>query len=454
MNGMTALLVALAMVPAIPLGRLRKLRLVGLMPHRALGAILSVAGAAPLAITGQPLLATLLLACFLACYGAGEAITRIGAHLRGEARILPTCVSRIVGARQRSVWLCRVAMVLLGLGCLLAGPENPASTVAAVAAAVAMATIAAIGISLAFGAFRKRQTMSDSIHAAEIERLLCWADKEGVRDLIHVPDGDAATIRKVEALLHQLQKQGNKAALICRGRKAFGKLRGKHTASWLVRTAQDLDDILVPPFQRCIHLDIGTNSTHVVGLRKLRQVLVDQGGRLDGAQEVPKDLRMFDEIRLRKDWGSGFAHDAQLYGISLQKIDPEKSLPVLPALPIGPTLCAGILVPAGPSGEDDFSSLAPAFELATALRRKCGRGRLIIGFEAGSAASRKLMAEWLTPSFGADLHIASSPTAVINAAPYLIWTPALDRVLPTFAKRVILRDIEDLATVDFQVEAA
>ena len=428
------------------MGWLKRFRPFRLLPQRFFGPLFALAGAAPLAISGRPVMAAFMLAGIVACYAASDSITRIGSYLRGEAKTFPASVTRILSGRQRSVWLCRVALALVGVAVLLVPEANP------ILALIPMIAVTATAIFLASRTFRKRQVLSDRIHDAEINRLLAWAHKEGVRDLIHVPDGDVATIKKVEALLVLMKKKGVKAALICRGRKAYAKIRGKNATSWLVRTAQDLDDFAMLPFLRCIHLDIGTNSTHLIGLRKLRQVLVDPAGRLNDVHLVPKEYRMFDEIWLLKNPSEAFAENAQGYGITLENILPKKMAPILPSLPFGKRQCAGIIVPATRSGEDDMSSLASAFEIATAFRKRCGdESLLIIGFESGSATASKMMSEWLSVSFGKSVRIVTSTTTVLNTAPYLIWTPAVERVLPTFAKRAILASHEDVDAIDVPV---
>lgn len=429
------------------MGWLKRFRPFRLLPQRLFGPLFALAGAAPLAISGRPVMAAFMLAGFVACYAASDSIARIGSYLRGEAKTFPASVTRILSGRQRSVWLCRVALALVSVAVLLVPAMNP------ILAATPVIAITATAIFLAYRTFGKRQALSDRIHDAEINRLLAWAHKEGVRDLIHVPDGEVATIKKIEALLLLMKKKGVKVGLICRGRKAYAKIRGKNSTSWLVRTAQDLDDFAMLPFLRCIHLDIGTNSTHLIGLRKLRQLLVDPAGRLNDAQQVPKECRMFDEIWLVNDPSDQFAENAQGYGITLENIMPKKTAPVLPSLPFGKRACAGIIVPATSSGEDDMSSLASAFEVATAFRKRCGNDSLlIIGFESGSATASKMMSEWLSVSFGKSVKIMTSTTTVLNTAPYLIWTPAAERVLPSFAKRAILKNQEDVDSIDVPVE--
>lgn len=451
MNVHTALLLACAVMPALPIAWLRRPALIRALPRLGLLAALVALGAAPLALAGLHVQAGGMVAALAVCLGASDVVTRLKKHLREEAKALPAGVARIIRALQRSIWLCRVTLVFAGLAFLAVPSRGMATTLAEMAAMLAIAGAAAL---IALWGFGVRQALSDRIHGAEINRLLAWADKEGARDLIHVPDGDPVTLTKIDALVRQLGKQGIKAALVCRGRKAYGKLRGKTGCSILVRTAKDLDDLLTPPFLRCLHLDVGTNSTHMVGLRTLQHVMVDREGRLNGAQAVPKDMRMFDEIRLQEDWTAALSGDAGRYGIALSRITPEMAPPVLPALPIGGVACAGLIIPTPSSGENDLSSLAAAFDVAAALRRKCGSLHLVVALEQGTADGRRLLERTLRPSLGAELTILDTPIDVLNAAPVLIWTPVLDHLLPSFAKRAILRAEEDLASIDFPAAAA
>ncbi len=438
------LLLLLCLAPAIPLGELRKSAAIRALPKPLLMIVLTGLGVLPLLLDGRAGLASLAMAGLLACYGFGEAVARLTAHLRGEARSLPAPVARALARRQRAVWLCRSAVALLvaAMTLQLSRGGDPG----AVPALAILLLTAAAGVVTGV-ALRGRQEWSDRIHLAELERYFAWADRSKSTDILHVPNASVDTIKALDRVLKELASAGIRPGLICRGRGIFAAVRRKHVNTWLVRSTHDLDDFAAAPIRRCFHMRRGTNGSHIVALRKLRQVSVDYAGTLSDVEELPKDLRMFDEIWIRGRIAPLLRTEAAAYGITLQGLGPAPP-PMMPAVPQGRIPCFALIVPAAPDKTADLGALAPAMGLVSTISRRFPQGyRLVLGFES---APDPAVTSWLSTVLGADLHPVATAHDAINSAPALIWTPAIERILPQGVgpggiERTVLRHAKDLA---------
>lgn len=447
MNVLPLLLLAPCLLPALPLKRFKALPLVKKLPKPWPETALVIAGSLSVALAGMTGLALTIAAGLVATLGAGEAVTRIHAHLRGEVKTVPASVSKPLALRQRALWIARVTISLLAGACLLGLALGRDVSALALGPAILIALASAyVGRDSA----RRMTEWSDRIHGAELDRLFAWADKNGVTSIVHVPDGEPATVKAIEALIKELAAEGVKAALICRGRTAYAKMRVKNEGAWLVRAIPDLDDYAVPPFLRCFHVNRGSNGCHIISLLNMRHILVDLNGVLSGLGALPKTFRMFDEIRTGACIAPELHDDAGRYGITLQRRASVKPPLIMPSVPRGPTPCFGLVVPSDATGQIDLGSLNEAFEIVSAIVKACGSDfRLILGFEAASAAVMKSVTGWLMPSLGSVMQPVQSSSDVLNSTSALIWTPAIDRLLPRDAKRDIIRAPQDLGQFTF-----
>lgn len=442
MNILNLVLLAPCLLPAIPLKRLRALPILKILPKPVPEIVVSILGGVPLALVGTPWLALVAVTGLAATFFSGEAVGRVLSYLRGEAKVVPAAVSKPLEARQRGIWIGRVAIALLtaaSLLCLTFGLDITPFIAGPI-------VFIALGSSwLASDSVSRRQQWSDRIHATELERLLSWAHKTGSTALIHVPDGDAATLKALAALRKELAAEGVKPALICRGRKAYAKFRTTTTEAWLCRTVRDLDDYAAPPFMRCYHMNRGTNGSHIIALLRVRHTLVDLEHVLPGLSTLPKPWRMFDEILADAGISPELREDAARYGITIRQKASVKPPMIMPSLPLGLKPCFGLVVPADAAGHVELAGLEPAFEVLTNLYKAYPDGfRVLLAFEAASAATMKSVKSWLSHSIGDVLHSAKTAQDALNSAPVLIWTSALDRLLLPYAKRAIIRSPEDI----------
>jgi len=376
---------------------------------------------------------SLLIATWLGLNLAGALagshfLSAFGKHLVQESGSgLPGEVNRSFKARARLVWQLRIAGILAALTDLIvllrSGSHSPL--------ALAMFAVPVFGIGLICKeVWERKASLSERIHAHELDRFTAWVDRNDVINAVHVPDARAETMAKLAKLMAWMKANDMKAALVCRGRKTFSAVHEKWSHSWLVRSTHDLDHYAIAPISRCFHLPVGTNGSHIVSLRKVTQVLVDLDGEIDGDRDLRKEMRMFDEIWTAGKVSTEILENAAGYGITVKAIGESGSDPViLPSLPAGPVNIYGIVFP-DPSDEDEitsyFTDIIPMID-----RLSDTEIRLLIAFEGGKPGRvGTVIATALREAFGSSsVDIAVNPIDLINRAPNLIdgpWVGSLD----------------------------
>ncbi|MFG6080418.1 hypothetical protein ACEUZ9_000975 [Paracoccus litorisediminis] len=397
-------------LPALPLGKLSGLRRRLSLSKAGLAASLSAISAAPFLAVPDGRGVASAFAVFAGIsfsYGASHALQVIRGHLAEEAIGLPSPVDRELAREARLVWLARGGIVAAAAAAWT-GALTPNCAVLP-----ALPLLAFCG-HLAWRSSQKMRVRSERIHAAEIARFTAWADRPGTSVLVHVPDAKSATIASCQRLIDVLKAQGYAVAAICRGRKTFSSMAKTHAESWLVRNTQDLDHFSVAPIAACFHLPLGTNGSHMVSLRKLRQVLVDIDGTIPSSGALPKEARMFDEIRLVSRAGERLRSDAAEYGINITMISPAPVPAILPVIPRGTLPGFGLIIP------DEISKFAPlAVGLLDALSKHHPQG-FRLNLLVGCSQAARDMAQALAAIYPGHVREAPSLEALINTSTGLI----------------------------------
>ncbi|WP_417599072.1 CDP-glycerol glycerophosphotransferase family protein [Pararhodobacter oceanensis] len=322
----------LTLLPVIPIGQMRKLKPVAKLPRPVLLLLLALIAVLPvftLFSVGavSPILPGVLLLGLAVSYGASHLVARITGRLRGEVgEALPSHLDRRLKGAAHIIYASRIVITLAGV--LMAIAALTSGEVFRWGYLLVLG-LAALNAVIGYVVWQSRAALSDTVHAAEVERFLSWAEREGVTALVQVPNASGASLEALEKLMRHLNGQGEQVGIICRGRRAFSLVKRRYSASWLIRRIPDLDDYVVEPVTQCYHLLTGTNGSHMVLQRHINHVVVDLDGQLARRHQIPKHMRMYDEIRVKAEDVANLEADGKSYGVTIKALAQYETLPQL-----------------------------------------------------------------------------------------------------------------------------
>ncbi|PVH27271.1 CDP-glycerol glycerophosphotransferase family protein [Pararhodobacter oceanensis] len=323
----------LTLLPVIPIGQMRKLKPVAKLPRPVLLLLLALIAVLPVVTLSSagavsPILPGVLLLGLAVSYGASHLVARITGRLRGEVgEALPTPLDRRLKGAAHIIYASRIVITLAGLLMAVAALTSGEVSRWGYLLVLGLAVLNAV---IGYVVWHSRAALSDTVHAAEVERFLSWAEREGVTALVQVPNASGASLEALEKLMRHLNGQGEQVGIICRGRKSFSLVKRRYSASWLIRRMADIDDYSVGPITRCYHLLTGTIGMHMVSQHHIHHVVVDFDGKLAQARRLPKHLRMYDEVQANAQVSAALEADGKSYGVIVKALDKRDTTPQLP----------------------------------------------------------------------------------------------------------------------------